>query len=838
MRQMVLGTVLICIALMTAALTPPAVAARLEPAGTNARATLVYRQSTVPATEIEVTGTHLLVLANGWLQVFEIGNPAAPRFVGQTDLGNARGLRVQGNYAYVDGIRILYISPFTAPYEIGAIDLGDTASVAGNYAYVLGRASPFEHRLSVVNLTDPTTPHVVGTYTGAGDMITGHTATTQRVYLLPRMGAHGFSGIETVDVTNPALPHQQTLFDAGAGYPQDIDIAGQYAYIAQTHEWTGTADVGGGIYRMNAADPEEMVPLPQSGHIEEASAVEAANGVAAVLATSGEATGIRFFDIEPAGAAHELAHYAGPDLANATDIALQGNYVYAALGSEGWAVYCFGGALEGGDIGFRPCPDGYAFKNWSDQPDPYEGEVSTAQVRALYGDIVCVTGSDPCLLRADVQAWVASTVLQQMHRDGHCLGIAVTAARFFTGRDHPSRFDPAASYPRELVQTMPLRQEIGLYHMMQHNEEIQTFLRFKTGSDMREVREQIQVLLNQGEPVVLVLVTTPGSNRSHAVNAFSLKAVSPGIWQVEIYDNGSMPPYTTPEWRTLVLDEYRNSWSVVGGGGEHTGPVIPIPLARFVAPQTCPSEACTADGAVGPASVRLEGDGHVLITGSSGDQIGYIGDTFVNTMPGGFAIPVLAGLERDVEPTYEVPLTDTYTIALSGSPSAPASVHLAGQVGTFSIETLDVAPHGQAVAYFAPDAGTLGIETDTAQSVSIGYVTGTRMRSSRLQLGDVDVEAGAPVTFEATPDTLKYQTGDQDSTYSVFVERRDGEGIARFRHAAIPIAAHETHHLYYHTWQSGGLTVDIDVASDGTIDRRITLSNEYSGLFLPQVGRH
>jgi hypothetical protein len=78
------------------------------------------------------------------LQVIDISNPANPQRVGGYDTsGNAQGVAVSGNYAYIadgeEGLQVIDVSNPASPQQVGGFATGGIAydvAVSGNYAYV------------------------------------------------------------------------------------------------------------------------------------------------------------------------------------------------------------------------------------------------------------------------------------------------------------------------------------------------------------------------------------------------------------------------------------------------------------------------------------------------------------------------------------------------------------------------------------------------------------------------------------------------------------------------------------------------------------------------------
>jgi hypothetical protein len=94
---------------------------------------------------VNVTGSYAYVADHqDGLQILDISNPAAPKWVGGCDPGGyARGVTVAGSYAYVaiyrDGVQVIDVSNPAAPRWVGGCDTSgyaEAVAVAGSYVYV------------------------------------------------------------------------------------------------------------------------------------------------------------------------------------------------------------------------------------------------------------------------------------------------------------------------------------------------------------------------------------------------------------------------------------------------------------------------------------------------------------------------------------------------------------------------------------------------------------------------------------------------------------------------------------------------------------------------------
>ena len=125
-------------------------------------------------------------------------------------------------------------SPY-APDDAKNVELvgqigGTTHAVAiqGNYAYI-GEGG----RLTILNITDPQNPSVVGKTSLLQGVVEGVTVSGDYAYV-----ADYKEGLRVIDVSDPTSPTEVGYYNT-PGYAEDVAVSGDYAYVA---------DGGGGIF--------------------------------------------------------------------------------------------------------------------------------------------------------------------------------------------------------------------------------------------------------------------------------------------------------------------------------------------------------------------------------------------------------------------------------------------------------------------------------------------------------------------------------------------------------------------------------------------------------------
>ena len=142
--------------------------------------------------------------------------------------GNAMGVAVAGNYAYVAaysaGLRIVDIQNPAQPFEVGACHASDAASdvaVIGDYAFEADWADGFR----VVDVHDPTNPFMVAFQPTPG-YACGIVAQDNHIYV-----AELDAGLYVLDAQNPLNPVIVGFYDT-PGNCWGVAVSGDYAYVA------------------------------------------------------------------------------------------------------------------------------------------------------------------------------------------------------------------------------------------------------------------------------------------------------------------------------------------------------------------------------------------------------------------------------------------------------------------------------------------------------------------------------------------------------------------------------------------------------------------------------
>ena len=158
--------------------------------------------------------------------------------------GNAYDIEVVGKYAYLgqgQDLVVLDITDINKPSEIGRVitpSLVTAIDVSGNYAYVADGSSG----LTIVNITNPEAPKIMGTYTGTYDTPAYSVAVSGNYAYV----TNEFPGnLEIIDISNPSSPKLVGNYDTSDnGNANGVAISGNCAYVA-----------AGGLIILDIANP-------------------------------------------------------------------------------------------------------------------------------------------------------------------------------------------------------------------------------------------------------------------------------------------------------------------------------------------------------------------------------------------------------------------------------------------------------------------------------------------------------------------------------------------------------------------------------------------------------
>jgi hypothetical protein len=174
------------------------------------------------------------------LAAFELHNPGNPGWVGGVVFtADVEAVSISGTLAYVAageaGLRVVDISNPALLNEVGSIEIGINAidvAIEGNYAYIADRSRT---RLNVVDITNPNSPVVTGSYDLVSEKPNKLVVWKNFAYLATSHTLRTGGGVVIVDVSNPVAPQLEGSYDTpGDGVDLMVREEGSmvYAFIA------------------------------------------------------------------------------------------------------------------------------------------------------------------------------------------------------------------------------------------------------------------------------------------------------------------------------------------------------------------------------------------------------------------------------------------------------------------------------------------------------------------------------------------------------------------------------------------------------------------------------
>jgi hypothetical protein len=202
-----------------------------------------YTEDFTTITNMDGTNTN----ASGWGTGKIENSKKEPTLVGMISsslIGNTLDVFVEGDYAYVTnqagGLKVVNITDPTNPHINGTYDTFDIAQsvyVDGDFAYITDyHGDDFWVNFHVVNVTEPTNP------TSAGTCSTFYYARDVVVKGEYAYVANDNNGLSVIDISDPTTPSQVHISDTD-GTAVKITIVDDYAYIADGANGLVIADV-------------------------------------------------------------------------------------------------------------------------------------------------------------------------------------------------------------------------------------------------------------------------------------------------------------------------------------------------------------------------------------------------------------------------------------------------------------------------------------------------------------------------------------------------------------------------------------------------------------------
>ncbi len=206
------------------------------------------------------------------------------------------------------------------------------------------------------------------------------------------------------------------------------------------------------------------------------------------------------------------------------------------------------------DSGFRPKPNGFGFPNWGGNQHPH-AKLTAEDAAILFGDQVCARRTNGlCVPTPGAKMWIDK--MNKSSEGGHCEGMAVLSAAFYTKAESPQTLGAKETFalaPKNEV----LMRSISAYFAMQFLEPVSSASKSALQLTLQQLVDRLIESLKAGKdyPTVGFYYSDGG----HAVTPYRVDSTGPGLYRVYIYDNN----YPGAE-RYIDFDIPRDQWVYLG----------------------------------------------------------------------------------------------------------------------------------------------------------------------------------------------------------------------------------------------------------------------------------
>jgi hypothetical protein len=514
------------------------------------------------------------------------------------------------------------------------------------------------------------------------------------------------------------------------------------------------------------------------------------------------------------------------------------------------------------DTGFRPDKNGLSFENYG--AGPYTNLTPT-EMQRLFGDQACAsTEGGTCILHPQIEELMDRW--NKSMEGGHCFGFSFFALRAYKGQVKPADFGAPAVPQIALEDNDPFQREIAWSFVQQNNPAVQS--QIIKGTPAETVDKLLQLMKPGATELYSLGFYKADGNGGHEVTPYGVEDLGKGLYAILIYDN-NWPGQT----RAMLVDKNTNKWaynaatnpkepSELYWGDATTKPLelSPISPSNQKIAQICPFCAGGDGRSVANAAPMAKENGiflsrnprqplHVLIADDKGRRIGYTADgKLVNEIPNArVEVPKSSTTWKDVEePTYYVPSDLNLTITLDASKltaTDSADLVVIGAGYDIGVEGIRVKPKQKDTLTVSADGSKLSYKTDSSESpnITVGIQDNKTKVDYYFLAKGMDVEGGG--TINVALNTAKGQLAlssvgsKKPGVYGLLIERTDAKGQQVFWHDNIQLSPGDVGYLDYAAWtgNKGAIQLGIDRKGDGSIDEKISLTDDEMQGGAPQV---
>ncbi len=505
------------------------------------------------------------------------------------------------------------------------------------------------------------------------------------------------------------------------------------------------------------------------------------------------------------------------------------------------------------DLGFRPNKDGYKFENFGNKYATTPGTLTMNEVRQMFGDgAACETGGTSCVPNPGAKLFLDAA--NKSSNGGHCEGFAVTSLRLFQNKDSASEFGAGSTHELSIDGNDALRHYIARYMASQMVEPVAGVAQSYQKMTPKEILQAIIANMKDGKDPFTMGIYKKGGG-GHAIVPYAVADKGDGKFWVMIYDN-NWPDIE----RHIEIDVNANTWKYDLAATNPDVPAEPwegdaTSFSLDLTPQSsrdgeyvCPW--CGAKNLAGRKStakqdkeILFSGDGNLTVTDKQGRKLTYINGQMQSSIPG--AGVTQSRLRKDLsegDPFVLIylpaDLEISFTMTGVGLPAGESqkskeTVFVLGQGNATEIDDFDLGDDETDVLTISADGNKVGFKTSGAEKPHILMTLDSDDGSDYLfDLTDLDFDADEEIDFAIDEATGKFDIhdigGKADDSYNLHIDRDDAGGEHDYDHKGLSLSPGETEFYGYDKWDGlhGGITVEEDKNSDGTIDDSIDESDD------------
>ena len=472
------------------------------------------------------------------------------------------------------------------------------------------------------------------------------------------------------------------------------------------------------------------------------------------------------------------------------------------------------------DSGFRPNRNGYQFNNGP----THNPEFGYYPFPPALFDFTLVD-AQIALRTLDPMVGVWYKFSNSRMNNGHCAGMAETSSLYYKVPEMINELKDGANNLFEDISLSDSRRGIAYFQAMQDANPI-TDYRIKQEAESTPDRTLDQILKDLSNGISSVIVyqqMLPDHNIVHAISGIAASENGNGIWTIYVYDNEV--PGTV---KSLTIDKNTQTWTYNSrSGGIDTHSIYVIPIELYTGKQELPPDY----------TFLSFGKIRQLITDLKNQRIGYIGDKFINEIPGANALSMIADSDPGTDVEYILPISQSYTSTISLGETNTYSSSLAGvaQFGpgyAISVESSDYSPQTSDDLTINPDGTHLVYQANESRDITVTMALDEKQTSSMIKIGGIDLEGDEiAINFDKSTGNLVLTNGNNgQGNYNLETVNIDSSGEKQFRAVNINISPGEAQLFENITNDKlSSIILKTDQNNDGKFDEERTIENQPEG---------